>query len=193
MNQIDLKDMFTKIMKEDSINFKSKGNILKSSWIDSLLGPILAISDEEGLFLLEFIGRRGLGKEIERLKIKTKSVIIPGRSAAIDLVKEELERYFSGKLKEFKTPIHLLGSDFQQAVWKELMKITYGDVRSYMAQAIAIGKPTGYRAVANANGANQLAIIVPCHRIINSNGNLGGYGGGIEKKKWLIEHEKKFK
>lgn len=193
MNQIDLKDMFTKIMEEDSSNFKGKCNILKSSWIDSLLGPILAISDEEGLFLLEFIGRRGLGKEIERLKIKTKSVIIPGRSAAIDLVKEELERYFSGKLKEFKTPIHLLGSDFQQAVWKELMRIPCGDVRSYMTQAIAIGKPTGYRAVANANGANQLAIIVPCHRIINSNGNLGGYGGGIEKKKWLIEHEKKFK
>lgn len=193
MNQIDLKDMFTKIMEEDSSNFKGKCNILKSSWIDSLLGPILAISDEEGLFLLEFIGRRGLGKEIERLKIKTKSVIIPGRSAAIGLVEEELEKYFAGNLKEFKTPIHLLGSDFQQAVWKELMRIPYGDFRSYMAQAIAIGKPTGYRAVANANGANQLAIIVPCHRIINSNGNLGGYGGGIEKKKWLIEHEKKFK
>lgn len=77
-------------------------------------------------------------------------------------------------------------------VWQELINIPYGETRSYLNQAKALGKPTSYRAVANANGMNQLAIIVPCHRIINSNGELGGYGGGLHRKEWLIEHERKF-
>ena len=83
-----------------------------------------------------------------------------------------------------------MGSPFQKIVWEELMRITFGETRSYGDQAAAMGKPTAYRAVANANGANQLAIIIPCHRIINTNGELGGYGGGISRKKWLINHEK---
>ncbi|AFD19879.1 methylated-DNA--protein-cysteine methyltransferase [Rickettsia slovaca str. D-CWPP] len=77
-------------------------------------------------------------------------------------------------------------------VWQELMNIPYGETRSYLNQAKVLGKPNSYRAVANANGMNQLAIIVPCHRIINSNGKLGGYGRGLHRKKWLIEHERKF-
>ncbi len=101
--------------------------------------------------------------------------------------------YFKGKLREFNTPIHLMGTSFQAQVWNQLLKIPYGETRSYLEQAKAIKKETAYRAVANANGANQLAIIIPCHRIINNNGKLGGYGGGTEKKKWLLEHEKKSK
>ncbi len=183
-------DSFNKIMESQSKNFVNQHNILKSAWFDSKLGPILAIADESGLYLLEFLERRGLEKEIERLKIKTKSVIIPGRTKDIDLIERELEDYFTGNLKIFKTSIHLLGSDFQKKVWQELMCIPYGETRSYAAEAKAIGKPTATRAVANANGANQLAIIIPCHRIINSNGNLGGYGGGISRKRWLINMEK---
>lgn len=98
--------------------------------------------------------------------------------------------YFEGKLKEFKTSLNLLGCPFQKLVWEELISIPYGTIRNYMAQAEAIGKNKAYRGVANANGANQLAIVIPCHRIINSNGDLGGYGGGIARKQWLIEHEK---
>lgn len=167
--------------------------ILKSTWIDSPLGAILVISDENGLYLLEFVERRGLEKEIKNLIINLKANIIPGRTSAIDLIEQELAEYFTSNLKEFKTPIHLLGTPFQQVVWKELIRIPYGETRSYMTQAKAINKPTATRAVANANGANQLAIIIPCHRIINSNGNLGGYGGGIHRKKWLLEHETRLK
>lgn len=166
-------------------------NILKSMWLDSPLGPILVVSDDNGLYLLEFAERRGLEKEIEQLKIKLKVSIIPGRTIHIDSVEKELAKYFTGNLKQFKTPIHLLGTSFQKEAWQELMHIPYGKTRSYLAQAGAINRPKSYRAVANANGANQLAIIVPCHRIINSNGDLGGYGGGIAKKKWLLDHEKK--
>ena len=94
---------------------------------------MLAVSDEDGLYLLEFVERRGLEREIEHLRIKTKSAIIPGRSAAIDSIEEELTSYFAGKLKSFKTPIHMLGSLFQKMVWQALINIPYGETRSYLA------------------------------------------------------------
>lgn len=169
--------------------FEGQHKILKASWIDTRLGPMIAIADEAGLYLLEFVDRRGLELEVERLRIKTKAAIIPGVTDPMKSMTLELESYFEGKLKEFNTPLHLLGSPLQKLVWDELMRIPYGQTRSYMAQSKAIGKATAYRAVANANGANQLAIVIPCHRIINSNGELGGYGGGIRRKQWLIEHE----
>lgn len=184
-------DAFSKILGASPTNFAGQHKILKSSWLDSPLGPILSIADEEGLYLLEFVERRGLEREIERLRIKLKAAIIPGRTLPIDSIEKELAAYFAGNLQEFKTPIYMLGSPFQQMAWQELIQIPYGETRSYLAQAQAIARPKSYRAVANANGANQLAIIIPCHRIINNNGDLGGYGGGLQRKKWLIEHEKK--
>lgn len=188
------RDAFSKIMGAPPTKFAKKmenghRTILKASWIDTKLGPMIAIADEAGLYLLEFVDRRGLEREVERLRLKTKAAIIPGATDPIKSITLELESYFEGKLKEFNTPLHLLGSPFQKLVWDELIRIPYGHTRSYMAQAEAIGKSTAYRAVANANGANQLAIVIPCHRIINSNGDLGGYGGGITRKQWLIEHE----
>ncbi|CAL7960981.1 putative Methylated-DNA--protein-cysteine methyltransferase [Alphaproteobacteria bacterium] len=164
--------------------------ILKASWLNTPLGPMLAIADEQALYLLEFIDRRGLKCGIERLRMKTKAAIIPGATDPIASIAGELKSYFEGTLKAFKTPLCLLGSPFQKLVWEELSRIPYGQTRSYLDQAKAIGKQTAYRAVANANGANQSVIIIPCHRIINSNGNLGGYGGGIPRKRWLIDHEK---
>ena len=185
------RDAFSKIMGAAPTNFDKHHNILKASWLDSPLGPMLAIADEEALFLLEFVDRRGLEREIERLRTRTKSAIIPGSTDPIMSIEKELKLYFAGDLKDFKTPIHLMGSPFQKSVWNELMNIPYGETRSYGAQAVALGKPSAFRAVANANGANQLAILIPCHRIINTNGELGGYGGGIARKQWLIEHERK--
>jgi len=164
-------------------------HILKASWFDTRLGPMIAIANDEALCLLEFVDRRGLEREIERLREKTKSAIIPGHSQAISSIEEELNQYFDGKLREFKTPLFLLGSSFQKRVWEELKKIPYGQTLSYSGLAAAISSPMGSRAVAQANGANQFAIIIPCHRVINTNGELGGYGGGVIRKKWLIHHE----
>lgn len=164
---------------------------LFQAWLDSPLGPILAIADEEKLYLLEFEKSRGLEREIERLRHLTSSTIVQGITAPISSIESELKAYFEGSLKTFKTPIHILGSPFQKKVWQALMEIPYGQTRSYGEQAKAIKKPTACRAVAGANGANQLAIIIPCHRIIQTNGSLGGYGGGIERKQWLLDHEKR--
>ena len=184
------RDAFSKIMGAAPTKFQDHLKILKASWIDSPLGALLAIADDEGLYLLEFVDRRGLELEIEKLRRKTKSAILPGKTDIICSIEKELQHYFDGTLKNFQTPLHLLGSPFQKSVWEELLKIPYGTTRSYLEQAHKIGKETAFRAVANANGANQIAIVIPCHRIINNNGNLGGYGGGLMRKKWLIDHEK---
>lgn len=184
------RDAFSRIMGAVPTKLGNQ-NILKASWLDTPLGPMIAIANDEALYLLEFVDRRGLEREIERLRIKTKSAIIPGSSEAIDSIQKELQLYFEGKLKKFQTPLFLIGSPFQKHVWEELLKIPPGETRSYTEIAVMIGKPTAFRAAARANGANQFAIIIPCHRVINSNGELGGYGGGLPRKKWLINHEKK--
>ena len=184
------RDAFSRIMGVPPS--KSKGNIiLKAAWIDTPLGSMLAVADDEALYLLEFVDRRGLEKEIEQLRRKTKLPIIPGKPKPIQQIEAELIDYFSGKLLEFKTPLFQIGSAFQKRVWEELKKIPSGKTRSYKEIASAIGKPSAFRAVALANGANQFAIVIPCHRVINSNGDLGGYGGGIKRKEWLLKHEKK--
>lgn len=183
------RDAFSRIMGAAPTKLGNQ-NILKASWLDTPLGPMIAIGNEEALYLLEFVDRRGLEREIERLRQKTKSAIIPGRSEPIDSIEQELHLYFEGKLKSFQTPLFLIGSPFQKHVWDELLKIPFGETHSYAEIAKAIGKPSAFRA-ALANGANQLAIIIPCHRVINTNGELGGYGGGPSRKIWLINHERK--
>lgn len=184
------RDAFSRIMGAPPSKSGSH-NALKASWIDTPLGPMLAIADDQALYLIEFVDRRGLEKEIERLRKKTKFPIVPGKPNPIKQIEKELDEYFSGKIREFKTPLCLLGSPFQKRVWEELQKIPRGETRSYAEIARAIGKPSAFRAVALANGANQFAIVVPCHRVINSNGDLGGYGGGIKRKEWLLKHERK--
>ena len=158
--------------------------------IDTLLGPMIAIGDEKFLYLLKFVDRPGLEREIEQLGFKTKSVIIPGNTEILELVQKELQLYFDRNLKNFTTPIFLNGSSFQQMAWMSLNNIPYGETLSYRQQAALLGKPTAYRAVANANGANMISIIIPCHRIIKNDGAIGGYAGGIMRKEWLLNHEK---
>ena len=184
------RDAFSRIMGAAPTLLKN-GNILKASWLDTPLGPMIAIADNKALYLLEFVDRRGLEREVERLRQKTKLAIIPGSTKPISSIEKELKDYFDSTLKEFKTPLLLLGSPFQKKIWEELTKIPAGETRSYLQIAASIGKPSAVRAVAQANGANQLAIIIPCHRVINTNGELGGYGGGLSRKKWLIKHERK--
>jgi AraC family transcriptional regulator of adaptative response/methylated-DNA-[protein]-cysteine methyltransferase len=125
--------------------------------------------------------------------VNSKVAIIPGENKIIKSIEDEIANYFNGKNFTFKTPIHLIGSSFQKLVWEELKKIPPAETRSYLDIAKSLQKPTFFRAVARANGTNQLAIIIPCHRVINSNGELGGYSGGVARKQWLLDHEKNFK
>lgn len=185
------RDAFSRIL--GAAPTKHNMPILKAAWLDTPLGPMLAIADDEALYLLEFVDRRGLEREVERLRQKTLAAIIPGSTQPIHSIEKELHHYFNGRLKEFKTPLFLLGSVFQKSVWEALKKIPHGETRSYSDIAAAIGNPSAFRAVARANGANQLAIIIPCHRVIKADGTLCGYAGGIARKQWLINHEKEGK
>ncbi len=163
---------------------------LKASWLDTRLGPMLAVVDEQALHLLEFVDRRGLEREIERLRARRKQAIVPGETAITKQIAAELTQYFAGERRTFQTPLALLGSAFQQRVWAALQAIPVGETRSYADVAAAVGNPAAVRAVAQANGANQLAIVIPCHRVINADGELGGYGGGLSRKQWLLAHER---
>lgn len=183
------RDAFARIMGA-APSKKGHFALLKTALLDTPLGPMMAIASDTQLYLLEFIERRGLEREIERLRQKACAAILPGSAPPIDQIDQELQAYFAGTLTEFTTPLCLMGSPFQQQVWDALRQIPSGETRSYTQVAQALGKPFACRAVANANGANQIAIVIPCHRVINSNGELGGYGGGIAKKKWLLEHER---
>ena len=186
------RDAFSKIMGHAPSQLQTE-DALKASWLDSPLGPVLVVADEKELYLLEFVDRRGLEREIERLRKRTKMPILPGHTPPIESIKQELALYFEGKLQTFKTPIRRIGSPFQLKVWNMLEQIPYGETCSYADLAAAIGQPTAYRAAANANGCNQLAIVIPCHRVINTNGEIGGYGGGISRKEWLLDLERKNK
>ncbi|HZG88435.1 trifunctional transcriptional activator/DNA repair protein Ada/methylated-DNA--[protein]-cysteine S-methyltransferase [Paenibacillus sp.] len=185
------RDAFSKIMGAAPALLGKDGTVLKASWIDTPLGPMLAVADEQALVLLEFVDRRGLEREVERLRLRTKSAVVPGDAAPIRSIERELAQYFEGSLTEFRTPLRPIGTPFQQSVWEQLLRIPPGETRSYLEIAAAIGKPSACRAVAQANGANQLAIVIPCHRVINASGELGGYGGGVARKEWLLRHERR--
>jgi AraC family transcriptional regulator of adaptative response/methylated-DNA-[protein]-cysteine methyltransferase len=145
--------------------------------IDTPLGPVIAVADQEALYSLNFADRHGIVTEPR------------GKPAPILSIERELHTYFKNGLTQFQTPIHLIGTAFQKKVWLALQQIPGGETRSYAGIAKAIGNPLAVRAVGTANGANPLCIIVPCHRVINTGGGLGGYGGGLERKKWLLSHE----
>lgn len=180
------RDAFSKIMGTSPYLFKN--SVLKAEWIDTKLGPMIAIADDNYLYLLEFADRRGLENEIKTLR--KKYPIVPGETKIIKSIRCELELYFEGELTEFKTPVTVNGSDFQKQVWQALLEIPYGTTCSYLDLAKKIKRPKAFRAVGTANGNNILALIVPCHRVINSNGELGGYGGGLKRKELLLKFEK---
>ncbi|KIC92236.1 bifunctional transcriptional activator/DNA repair enzyme AdaA [Flavihumibacter sp. ZG627] len=157
--------------------------------IETPLGTMLACAVKDGICLLEFSDRKMLETELKDLSRIFNATIIQGQNPHFPLLEKELQAYFSGKLTEFTVPLHTPGTSFQQAVWNELRAIPFAATRSYKEMAGAVGKPDAVRALANANGMNRVAIIVPCHRVIGSDGSLTGYAGGIWRKQWLLNHE----
>lgn len=160
-----------------------------ADWIETPLGPMVAVADQSHLHLLEFHDRKALPSEMKLLKERNRSAILPGRTPPIEQIARELGDYFAGRSGRFETPLALAGSAFERAVWDELVKVPLGETRSYGALARRVDTIKSVRAVAKANGANQIAIVIPCHRCIGSDGALTGYGGGLWRKQWLLRHE----
>lgn len=166
--------------------------LLRADWFQTSLGPMIGVADNTHLHLLEFADRRALPAELKRLFKTTVDGIGLGRTAPLSQAKSELEAYFSGQSANFKTPMAPAGTPFTKSVWDALQLIPAGQTRSYSELARDIGKPDATRAVARANGANQIAVLIPCHRVLGADGGLTGYGGGLWRKRKLIDLERHY-
>ena len=153
------------------------------------LGEMLAIASGQGLCLLEFVGQNGVGREQVQVEAARGGPAREGMNAILEQTRAELAEYFAGRRRAFGVPLDLVGTPFQNDAWQALRAIPYGQTRSYASQARAIGRPTATRAVAAANGQNKVSIIVPCHRVIGSDGSLTGFGGGLPRKQALLALE----
>ena len=183
---------FTDLYKKTTGSSPKKSmqkQIVKLTRILTPLGPMLAGATEEGLCLLEFIDRRMLQTQLDRLKKQLNSEIMPGSSVHFSELDNQIKEYFDGKRQKFTIPLVISGTPFQKKVWKILTAIPFGETRSYKKQAELLGNPNAVRAVGKANGDNKISIIIPCHRVIGENGKLVGYGGGLTRKQYLLNLE----
>jgi AraC family transcriptional regulator, regulatory protein of adaptative response / methylated-DNA-[protein]-cysteine methyltransferase len=154
------------------------------------LRPMLAVASERGLCLLEFLDRRAIATALRDLRRRFGVPIVPGSSEHVDRLRAELASYFGGALRRFEVPLDLAGTAFQRRVWRRLREIPFGDTVSYARVAKEVGRREAVRAVGHANGRNPVAIVVPCHRVVRTDGSLCGYGGGLWRKRWLLQHER---
>jgi len=169
---------------------QSKGqSLITLSQIATPLGPMYAGVSETGLCFLEFVDRKMIDAQIEQLQKQMKARFVTGKSKLLDQVEQQLDEYFAGDRDAFDLPLDIRGTEFQQEAWDALLKIPYGETRSYQQQADRIGKPKAVRAIASANAKNHIAIVIPCHRVIAKDGGLAGFGGGIWRKKFLLDLE----
>ncbi|MBF9050180.1 methylated-DNA--[protein]-cysteine S-methyltransferase [Roseobacter sp. HKCCD9010] len=165
------------------------GGPLTADWIATPLGPMIAVASLHALHLLEFIDRKGLPKSLQRLLKDSHGRLALGRNDVIDQVEAQLTRFFDGTEARFDIPLRQPGTPFQQQVWTALQTIPAGTRKSYSDLATILNRPEAVRAVARANGANTIAILVPCHRITGADGALTGYGGGLWRKDQLLKTE----
>lgn len=162
---------------------------VRLGWLQSPLGPLVAGATDDGICLLEFTDRRMLEAQFTSLRRRFGAPLVPGTHSHLQSLEIELAAYFAGTLRKFTVPLVYPGSTFQQRVWQQLLTIPYGETQSYEQLAMVIDHPTAVRAVGRANGQNRIAILIPCHRVVNKNGELGGYGGGLRRKQFLLDLE----
>ncbi len=166
-----------------------QGDVITVNRIATPLGSMMIGVTNEGICLLEFTDRKMLETQIDILKKRLKAGTITGNHPMIELTQNQLDEYFAGSRRDFELPLVASGTDFQLKVWNALIEVPYATTRSYKQQANMVGDIKAVRAVARANGENRMSIIIPCHRIIGSDGSIVGYGGGIWRKQWLLKHE----
>ncbi len=169
---------------------------LISRWIETPLGKMLAVSSDDGIVMFAFDDGADAACAMDRLCKKLQaaggdSEILPGDHPLLTQLSDEVEQYFSGDLQEFSVKLDPVGSEFERKAWDFLRAIPFAQTRSYGQQARAIGQPNHARVVGRANGRNDIAIVVPCHRVIGTNGTLTGYGGGLARKRWLLDYERR--
>src|SRR4030081_1638471 len=184
------REAFTRIFGDPPTAAKSRAPIFAER-IETPLGAMVAVADDEGLRLLEFVDRRATERELSILRKRLQTNVVPGEHRHLTATRQQLAAYFSGKKLEFDISLAPVGSDFQLRAWKILRSILVGETRSYSWMAKRLGDENARRAVGRANGTNMICSVIPCHRVIRADGTLCGYGGGLWRKKWLLDHERK--
>ena len=173
-------ELIREIMRENRINF---------TIVDSPVGKLVLGVSSRGCCLVEFEDRGGIEKIKSRTQQRYKIELLESTNQLLERVEKELNEYFSGTLNSFSVPLDLQGTRFEQSVWQELLSIPYGQTRTYGEIAKSVQKPLAFQAVGRANGSNPVAIVVPCHRVIQKGGGMCGYGGGVWRKKFLLALE----
>jgi AraC family transcriptional regulator of adaptative response/methylated-DNA-[protein]-cysteine methyltransferase len=161
------------------------------SWLPSPLGPLVGGATKAGVCLLEFSEPKRLEQQVAAVRKVFDLPAIPGKNEHLEHLEAELAGYFAGVLRRFTAPLVYPGTPFQRRVWSALLRIPYGATCSYEELAEAAGSPHAQRAVGRANGSNRIAIVIPCHRVVNKDGRLGGYGGGLRRKQFLLDLERR--
>jgi AraC family transcriptional regulator of adaptative response/methylated-DNA-[protein]-cysteine methyltransferase len=168
----------------------SKGrDAITIGWIETPVGPLVVGATDDAVCLLEFSDRRMLETQLQSLRSRFGASLVPGTNRWLTALKAQLGEYFAGKRRDFDLPLRYPGTPFQEKVWSALLKIPYGTTCSYKDVAHKVGSPEAVRAVGTAHGMNRIAIVIPCHRVVNANGDLGGYGGGLWRKRLLLDLE----
>ncbi len=168
---------------------KKTGACIHMAMLETPIGPMVAAADDNGVCLLEFADRKGLEASCRDLRKRFSAPVLPGENEVLKRLREELAKYFEGKLRLFTVPVAVRGTEFQERVWRELRKIPHGQTASYENIAERVGNFRAVRAVARANGTNRICILIPCHRVIAKDGSLSGYGGGVWRKRLLLDLE----
>ncbi len=181
--------MFKNVIGVSPLYSRDK-RIVNITRIETDLGTMIAGATDQGICMLEFADCKLLEMELKHLATSLKAPLVQGDNVYFDALRKQLEQYFKGDLRKFDIPLDLVGTEFQKQAWLGLLQIPYGSTITYAKQAKRLGRPSAVRAVANANGKNKISIILPCHRVIGADGTLTGYGGGIWRKKKLLEIER---
>ncbi len=200
------REAFAKVFGTSPV--RAGGTTLVAGWLETPLGGMLAVAGADGVRMLDFVdppspcpsergrweGSGGQAAGLECAIARLREPVVPGANAHLEQLRRELAEYFAGTRTRFDVAVApVRGTAFQRRAWEYLRKIPYGETRTYADEARAIGSPGAVRAVGSANGMNYVAIVVPCHRVIASDGSLAGYGGGLARKRWLLEHERGIK
>jgi AraC family transcriptional regulator of adaptative response/methylated-DNA-[protein]-cysteine methyltransferase len=182
------RDAFARVFGQAPGSSRDKDCVV-TAWVETPVGPMIAGATAAGVCLFEFTDRRMLEKQLGTVRKRFGCAVVPGESPHLDQLRNELVEYFDGERKQFTVPLDVRGTPFQEKVWALLRQIPYGRTWSYEELARRAGNPAAVRAVARANGMNRIAILIPCHRVVNKDGQLGGYGGGLWRKTMLLELE----
>jgi O-6-methylguanine DNA methyltransferase len=159
-------------------------------WLESPVGPLIVGASAGAVCLLHFADEDVLESRLESLRRRHAATLVNAKSPVLDRLRKELGEYFLGQRREFTGELLCPGTQFQERVWHALREIPYGETWSYKDLAVRVGDVLATRAVGAANGENPIAIVIPCHRVVNANGELGGYGGGLWRKRILLDLEK---